>query len=265
MQYSTPQFIRDPDQVRRILRGWRGAGATIALAPIRGGFHDGHHGLLEAAHRQASRVVVSCFGEPDVAQATLLNQAKCDLVFAPPMRASSTTISTAAAGLLDQGQLDQTTMRNVQLINQVQPDIAIFGEKDWQHLVAIRRAVRDLSLPVGIVSAPTIREDDGLAISLRNAGLTAQQRVIAPTLHKVLTASAGLIALGQPVDQVAAATHRFLSEAGFDSVHYVAARRAHDLAKFATFDPAKPARLLAAVQLGRVRLSDNVPIARASP
>ena len=263
MQYCTPQIIRDSDQLRRVLRGWRGAGTTVALAPVVGGIHDGHLGVLETAKRQASRVVVSFFGDPDVGQATLLNQAECDLIFAPESFAIDTSVATKGTGLIDQAPLDQATTRFVRLINQVQPDIAVFGEKDWQQLVAIRQVVRDLSLPVGIVSAPTVREDDGLTVSTRNGQLTAEQRVIAPVLHKVLSASAGLIARGNPVDQVTAATERFLSESGFDSVHYVSARRAHDLAPVTTFDPAKPARFLAAVQLGRVRLTDNVPITHA--
>lgn len=264
MQYSTPQIIRDSDQLRRILRGWRGAGTTIALAPLMGGFHDGHLGLLETARRHASRVVVSLFGEIDVAQATLLDRESCDLIFAPQTLEMETRVNTSGANLVDQRILDDMTTSIVRLMNQVQPDIAVFGEKDWQQLVAIRQVARDLALPVGIVSTATVREDDGLAISMRNAQLTAKERMIAPMLMKVLTASAGLIAQGNPVDQVTAATHRFLSEAGFDRVDYVSARRAYDLAPFDTFDPATPSRFLGAVQLGRVRLTDNVPIARVS-
>ena len=265
MEFSTPQIVRDTDQLRRIVRGWRGTGSTVALAPILGSPHDGHLGLSETARRHAARVIVSASGTMDMAQATLLGRAECDLIFVPnPEPESATRICVNASGLGDQTALDATTTRLTRLLGQVQPDIAVFGEKDWLQLVAIRQAVRDLALPVGIVSAATVREKDGLALSTRNASLSAEDRVTAPTLNKVLTASAGLIAQGNPVDQVAAATQRFLAESGFTSVEYVTVRRAYDLAPVTEFSPAKPARLFAAAHLGSVRLSDNVPIQRVS-
>lgn len=260
MQIVTPQIVTDTDQLRRILRGWRGAGASVALAPTMGNFHDGHAALIETARRHASRVVVSVFGGIDLSRASLLDRDACDLVFAPEDARGSTHVQVTPSGIGTRPELDRMTTSLARLFNQVQPDVAVFGEKDWVQLVTIRRMVRDLAMPVGVVSSATIREEDGLAVSTRNRMLTARERVTAPTLHKVLTASAGLIARGASVQQVIGATRRFLAESGFDAVHHVSARRASDLVPLERFDPAKPARLMAAVQLGRVRLSDNVPI-----
>jgi len=146
--------------------------------------------------------------------------------------AVSTSLRTVPDDLEDQAALDERLTSFARLFNQVQSDIVVFGEKDWQQLIAVRQMVRDLALPVGIVSSATVRASDGLALSSR------------------------------PVDQVVAASRRFLSESGFDDVHYLTARRAYDLAPISSFNPMKPARLIGSVQLGRVTLTDNVPIAR---
>ncbi len=261
MQSSIPQIVRDTNQLRRLLRDWRRDGGTIALAPINGGPHDGHTGLLETAKRHARKVIVSVFDDVDMTQAALLGRTSCDLIFAPQSITGKTRVKVAPAGSGDKVSLDTKTTQIARLFGQVQPDIAVFGERDWFQLVTLRQMVKDLALPIRIVSAPTIREKDGLAVSSRNALLTPEDRVIAPTLHKVLTASAKLLALGNPIESVTAATYKFLSESNFSSVEYVMVLRAYDLAPISTFNPAKPARLAGAVQLGRVRLTDNVPIA----
>jgi pantoate--beta-alanine ligase len=265
MAHSTPQIVRETDQLRRLLRGWRDTGDTIALVPLFGELHQGHSGVLEAARRHAAHVVVGVSSNNDsaIAQAAQLDRSICDLVFAPGAAQTSTHLHGADFGLGNQDALDARTTQVARMFGQVQPNIAVLGERDWVQLVAIRQMVRDLALPVGIVSAATVREKDQLAISSRNTVLTPQQRVIAPTLNKVLTACAGLIAQGGPVGQVVDATRKVLSESGFSSVDYVAARRAHDLAPIPNFDPAKPARLFAAVRLGTVQLTDSVPITRA--
>lgn len=261
MQISTSEIITDPDQLRRVMRGWRADGETVALAPIKSGLHDGHLSLVETASKLASRVVVASFGGIDPGRAMMLDRTPCDLIFAPTALSETTLITVHAPRLGDRSELGAMPTNMVRVFNQVQPDVAVFGEKDWQQLVTMRRIARDLDIPVRIVSTATMREDDGLAISSRNSLLSAEQRAVAPTLNKVLNATAGMMALGQPVETVVAATHRFLSESGFRKVEYVAARRAHDLAPITSFDAATPARLFAAVQLGGVRLTDNVPIA----
>lgn len=261
MQSSIPQIVRDTDQLRRLLRGWRKTGETIALAPMMGEPHDGHFSVLETAKRHAGKVIVSVFDDVDMTQAVLLGRAACDLIFAPQSVTGSTRVQVTHTDLVDRSSLEAITTKFARLFGQVQPDIAVFGERDWLQLITVRQMVKDLALPVGIVSAPTIREKDGLAISSRNAMLTPEERAIAPTLHKVLTASAKLLSRGNPVESVTAATHKFLTESNFTSVEYVTALRAYDLTPISTFSPAKPARLFGAVQLGRVRLTDNVPIA----
>jgi len=261
MQVSIPQIIRDTDQVRRLLRSWRKEGETIALASVKGGPHGGHLGLLETAHRHASKVVVSVSDNFDMTQAALLGRASCDLIFAPYIPPHMTMIRGVWCGMGDMDAREKVATNVARLFGQVQPDVAVFGERDWLELAMIRQMVRDLEFPIGIVSSATVRDEDGLAISSQTELLTEEERNIAPTLYKVLTASAKLIARGSLVGPVTQATQKFLSESGFSSVDYVSVRRAHDIGRITRFDPAKPARLFASVQLGRVRLTDNVPIA----
>lgn len=265
MTGPTPQIVRDTDQIRRLLRGWRGNGDTIVLVPLTDAPHHGHSGLLDTARRHAKRVVVSVFDPADLTQTAEIGRDGCDLIFASGAAPESTRISTAGTGPGDQDAIDAHTTLIARVFGQVQPDLAVIGEKDWQQLVAIRQMVRDLALPVGIVSAATMREPDGLAMSSATARMSGAERALAPTLHKVLTASAELIAQGNPVDQVVAATGKFLTDSGFSSVRYIAARRAHDLAPITRFNAARPARLFAAVTLGEGELADNVPIRRATP
>ncbi len=262
MQFSSAQIVRDTDQLRRIVRGWRGAGSTIAVVPFNQPRHDGHRSLIDAAKQHATRTIICVRAGLDLTQPTVINSDASDLIFAPEEPTGSTRVQGEDDQLEDQAALDGRLTFVARLLNQVQPDIAVFGEKDWQQLVAVRRMARDLALPVGIVSSATVREDDGLALSLRTSELTPEQRVVAPTLFKVMTATAALIADGEPVEQVVAASRRFLSKSGFDRVHYLTARRAYDLAPISIINAKKPGRLLGCVQLGRVRLIDNVPIAR---
>lgn len=260
MQASLPQIVRDTDQLRRLLRSWRGAGATIALAPLGNRCHEGHVRVIETAKRHAARVVVSLSGEMDAVGLSHLAGASCDLIFAPDTAQPGTQINLMANDLGDAEALNSLATTTLRLLNQVQPDSAVLGERDWQQLVSIRQMVRDLAIPVGIVSAPTLRESDGLAISAENADLTPEERQIAPTLHKTLTASAALINQGQPIDQVLGASERFLRASGFSTVDYLTARRAYDLAPLDGFSRTTPARLLCAARLGSVRLTDNVAI-----
>ncbi len=260
MQASLPQIVRDTDQVRRLLRGWRGAGSTVALAALGNRCHEGHVRLIETGKRHATRVMVAISGELDAASLSQLAGASCDLIFAPTPAPATTQINLSAKDLGDGDALDAMATAMARLINQVQPDVAIIGERDWQQLVSVRQMVRDLAMPVGIVSAPILREADGLAVSTGNAELTPEERQIAPTLHKTMTASAALIVRGQPIDQVLAASGRFLEASGFSNIDYFTARRAFDLAPLDGFSRTTPARLLCAAHLGSVRLTDNVAI-----
>jgi pantoate--beta-alanine ligase len=143
------------------------------------------------------------------------------------------------------------------LLVQCAPDVAIFGEKDYQQLLVIRRMARDLDLPTEILGAPTVREPDGLALSSRNVYLTPEQRARAPRLNQSLRDAAERLRGGAAVNDVEAATLAFLAETGFDPVDYVEVRDADDLSRLGPGPIEGPARILAAARLGRARLIDN--------
>jgi pantoate--beta-alanine ligase len=145
------------------------------------------------------------------------------------------------------------------LLNQVQPDVALFGEKDYQQLLVVRRMARDLDLPVEIAPGPTVREADGLALSSRNAYLTPAERATAASLNRVLADAARRAAAGEAVAEVESDAAAALLHAGFEKVDYVAVRRADDLSAFEGAVDA-PARVLAAAWLGKTRLIDNLAL-----
>ncbi len=146
------------------------------------------------------------------------------------------------------------------LLIQAEPNVAVFGEKDYQQLLVIRRMVRDLDLPVEIIGAPTSREPDGLARSSRNAYLSETERALAGRLNLVLTAMAGALAAGVPVEAAEAAALQGLRDIGIKDVDYVEARGADDLGRLGPGPVHSPARVLAAVRIGSTRLIDNVAV-----
>jgi pantoate--beta-alanine ligase len=146
------------------------------------------------------------------------------------------------------------------LLLQALPDIALFGDKDYQQFVLIRRLVADLNIPVDIIGVETVREPDGLALSSRNAYLSADERAQAPALYRAITAAAKSIAAGEPIAAATAAAQAQILAAGFSKVDYVEARHAESLAPLTT--KTEPGRVLAAAQLGRARLIDNIAIPR---
>lgn len=146
------------------------------------------------------------------------------------------------------------------LFNQALPDVAVFGEKDWQQLTMIRRMVRDLDMPVRILGVPTFREADGLAMSSRNRYLTPEERRIAGKLNKALAGAAAYVARGAPAEAASEAAAQALREAGFAKIDYLEVRDAENLAPVKVWDPARPARIFAAAHLGKARLIDNLPI-----
>lgn len=282
-----PETVRTGSALRDVVGDWRRAGDLVAVVPTMGALHEGHLSLVRAARRRARRVVATIFLNPkqfaanedlgayprnEAQDVAMLGSAGCDLVFAPPVESMypegfSTTVSVSGAtealcGAHRPGHFDGVTTVVCKLLNLAQADFAVFGEKDWQQLVTIRRMVSDLEIPVRIVSAPIIREKDGLAMSSRNAYLGDSQRKIAARLNRVLFAAAEHIATGAPVSNVLEAGNLALLEAGFDSVDYLEARNATSLESLEEFDPSFEARLFAAVRLGRTRLIDNVAIER---
>lgn len=249
-----------------------------------GALHDGHVALARRASRRADRVAASIFVNPTqfaagedfaryprdlAADRQLLGEAGAHLVFAPPVGAMypdgfTTSIQLAgpaAAGLEDRARPDHfagVATIVCKLLNQCAPDLAVFGEKDWQQLQVVRRAVRDLDLPIRIVAAPTMREADGLAMSSRNRYLTAEERALAPILHQTLLTSAADIRAGGPITAILQRGRGTIASAGF-VLDYLEARHGETLAPVIGRGGA-PSRLLVAARLGRTRLIDNVAL-----
>ena len=281
----TIPVVHDAAALRVAVAGWRSAGQRIALVPTMGALHAGHVALVEAARASADRVVVTIFVNPmqfapgedftayprdlDADRARVAT-AGADLVYAPELPdmyppGFCTTVSLggpAAAGLED--RFRPTHFAGVativtKILLQTLPDVALFGEKDWQQLKVIQQLVRDLDLPVGVQGRPTVREADGLAMSSRNAYLDAAERARASALHRILAGCAAALGQRASPEQSLAEARGMIEEAGF-SLDYLDVREADTLA---IWDGAsnRSGRLLAAARLGRTRLIDNVEIA----
>jgi pantoate--beta-alanine ligase len=278
-------IIRTVAGLRERVRAWRAAGEAVGLVPTMGALHEGHLSLVRRARQEAGRVLASVFVNPtqfapgedferyprdEAGDAALLASAGCDLLYAPQPGeiyppGFSTTVTVAGVSEPLDGQARPTHFAGVatvvaKLLIQAAPDVAVFGEKDWQQLQVIRRLVRDLDLPVRIVGAATVREADGLAMSSRNAYLTAPQRAVAGRLNVILAEAARALAGGEDVAPTEAKAIAALTEAGFDSVDYVEAHGAEDLRRMGPGPVDGPARLLAAARLGKTRLIDNLPV-----
>lgn len=251
-----------------------------------GALHEGHRSLVRLARARADRVVASVFVNPrqfgpaedfaayprqEQADGAALAEEGCDLLFAPGADAMyppgfATTVSVAGVsepldGAARPGHFAGVATVVAKLLIQCAPDVAVFGEKDYQQLLVIRRLVRDLDLPVEVLGAPIARAPDGLALSSRNAYLSEAERARAPAMHGALVGAASALARGAPVADVETEGREALEVAGFTDVDYFAA---HDAGTLAPCDPGplvRPARVLAAARLGRTRLIDNVAAA----
>ena len=277
------QTIHDRAALHQALKLFRDAGETIALVPTMGALHDGHLALVADARRRADRVVVSIFVKPRQfghnedfdayprraeADSAKLDAAGVDLLWMPSvdeMYPAGFATNISVAGLPDRlcgaarpGHFDGVATVVAKLFNQVRPDIAIFGEKDWQQLAIIRRMAADLDMALDIVGFPTQREDDGLALSSRNAYLTDAERAAAIALPRALGHAARALEAGQDSAAALAAVAPALLKAGFSAVDYV------ELVDAVTLEPVqtivRPARLLAAARIGKARLIDNLPV-----
>jgi pantoate--beta-alanine ligase len=280
---SSPPVDRTVADIRRRVAAWRQASERIALVPTMGALHEGHFALVRKARDLADRVVVSVFVNPtqfaptedlesyprnEDADRAALARLGVDAVFAPSVEdiypagfATSVAVAGPAEGLETEFRphfLPGVATVVAKLLIACAPDSAIFGEKDYQQLLVIRRMVTDLGIPVAIIAHPTVREADGLALSSRNAYLSPEERQIAPGLHKSLSRAAAAIRAGAPIERVLSAAGADLRVAGF-RVDYVDARNAETLAPI--IDPkSEPLRLLAAAWLGKTRLIDNIPV-----
>lgn len=283
----TPSRLRTVADLRRLVRAWRAEGLRIGLVPTMGALHAGHLSLVETAKGRADRVVASIFVNPtqfgagedlaayprdengDVAK---LAAAGCDAVYLPTPAAmypdgfaTTVTVARIAEGLC--GTFRPTHFAGVatvvtKLLTQAQPDVAVFGEKDYQQLAVIRRLVRDLDLPVEVLGGATMREADGLAMSSRNAYLNTEERRIAPALYRELSRAAARLNGGEGTMTVLREGIQALQEAGFVEVQYLELRDAATLAPLQDMQAAE-GRLLAAAMLGKTRLIDNVAVVRA--
>jgi pantoate--beta-alanine ligase len=277
------EIVRTVADLRARVRAWREAGATVGLVPTMGALHDGHLALVRQVGALTDRGCISLFVNPtqfgpnedytiyprdESSDAAKLTALGADMLFAPdaeemyPEGAVTRVCVTGLADMLEgehrPGFFTGVATIVCKLLLQVLPDIAVFGEKDYQQLLVIRRMVTDLWIPTRIEAVPTVREADGLALSSRNAYLTPEQRQVAPTLHRTLDAVASGVASGADAVDRAEWGEAELLRAGFDAVDYVAVRDAETLALWQ--GPTRPGRVLAAARLGSTRLIDNVPL-----
>ncbi|SEV98752.1 pantoate--beta-alanine ligase [Luteibacter sp. 329MFSha] len=278
------QTVTDAAALRATIRGWRSAGQNVGFVPTMGNLHAGHHSLLKLARARADRVVASVFVNPTqfgpgedferyprtLAQDQAgLAEAGCDILFAPEVAtmypfgpAASVSIhvpviTDTLEGAHRPGHFDGVATVVAKLFSLVQPDIAVFGQKDFQQLKVIERMVADLSLSVKVMSAPTLRDEDGLAMSSRNQYLSPQERARAPQIYATLTQMRELFRQGHAWQALEQAARARLERAGFVP-DYVAIRRADDLGEPAG-DEREGLVALVAARLGSTRLIDNLP------
>lgn len=281
---SRPYVARTVASLRRALSPYREAHQHIALVPTMGALHRGHLALVAEARRLAKRVVVSVFVNPTqfaphedfgsyprgfAADLVALTETGADLVWAPAAEAMyppgfATRIEPAGAalaGLEDKFRphfFGGVATVVTKLLVQIMPDVALFGQKDYQQLRMITQLTKDLDLPIKVIGIPTVRERDGLALSSRNLYLSADERQLAPTLYRVLTESAARIKEGEPIARVTTAGRQKLTRAGFE-LDYFEARHALTLAPVESLKDGS-IRLLVAAKLGKTRLIDNIAV-----
>ncbi|WP_417617309.1 pantoate--beta-alanine ligase [Parasphingorhabdus sp.] len=277
------QIVRQLDPLRDALAEFRKAGSRIGLVPTMGALHAGHMRLVEVAMEQCDAVVASIFVNPtqfgegedldayprqEAADAALLEAAGVELLWAPTADQmypagyatiiSVGGISDGLCGAARPGHFDGVATVVAKLFNQVRPDAAFFGEKDYQQLAVIRRMACDLDFTHDIVGVQTVRDPDGLALSSRNAYLTKEQRTNAVALPDAMRDAAGAIAAGGNVATILEEAKSRLLASGFHKIDYLELRDANTLAVLDDFT--QPARLFAAAHIGRTRLIDNIPV-----
>jgi len=277
---NTFKAIKD---LRSAVADWRSAGEKTVLVPTMGALHEGHLSLVRLARKTGERIIVSIFVNPaqfaphedfdsyprehekDLEHLAVLD---VDLVFMPPRDevypedfSTHVTVEGLSEGLCGASRphfFGGVATVVAKLLNQCRPDVAIFGEKDYQQLLVIRRMARDLDMDVEILGGPIVREADGLAMSSRNAYLTPGERKNAPRLYRTIYEISEAIAAGKSTHELLEEGRKRLQQAGFD-VDYLEVRNAENLAPIEA-RVKEPARVLAAAMLGKTRLIDNVAV-----
>lgn len=273
--------------VREHVHGWRREGLRIAFVPTMGNLHAGHVSLIEAARRHGQRFIASIFVNPmqfgpneDFAHyprtpredERMLSDAGCSLMFMPDVaeiypngaeratRVEVPVLSRVLEGEFRPGHMEGVSTVVAKLFHIVEPDVAVFGEKDFQQLTVIRRMVAELCMPVEIVGAPTVRHADGLAMSSRNQYLTPAERALAPKIYEALQVAAARLQAGDTdFTGIERAGFQALERAGFQS-EYFSVRQAHDLSTATA--AARHLVILTAARIGKARLIDNVQVRR---
>lgn len=275
--------VRGVRDLRRRIDAWRDAGESVALAPTMGALHAGHLALVTRGKALADRVVASIFVNPaqfapnedfahyprdEAGDAAKLLAVGCDLLYAPPVEeiyppgfGTTVTAGAIAEGLCGRfrpGHFAGVATVVTKLLQQSEVDVALFGDKDYQQLQVVRRVVRDLDIPVQIEGVPTVRDQDGLALSSRNAYLSRVDRAIAPTIYRALSEAARRVKSGTEIATALADAHAELKRSGFSRIDYLEAVDAEGLEPLARAD--RPGRILVALWLGETRLIDNVAL-----
>ncbi len=278
-------IVRTVADLRSVTATWRREGKRFALVPTMGALHEGHLSLVRLARARAGRVVASLFVNPrqfaahedldiyprdEAGDAALLASAGCDILFAPAPGeiyppGFSTSVSVGAVSEPLEGAVRSHFFGGVatvvtKLLLQALPDIAVFGEKDYQQLLVIKRLTRDLDIPVEIIGGETVREADGLAMSSRNAYLAPAERAIAGRLNAILREGARALERRSDIETTEAELKQHIVAAGFSKIDYVSVRDAEDLTPLPHATVDRPARLLAAAWVGATRLIDNMPV-----
>jgi pantoate--beta-alanine ligase len=276
-------IVRTVTELRERVGAWRKENQSIALIPTMGSLHAGHLSLMQLGREQSNKVVATIFVNPlqfspsedfetypreendDVRK---LIDEDVDLLFAPDVKemyqtGATTTINVG--GLTDSlcavsrpGFFDGVATVVTKLLLQALPDVAIFGEKDYQQLLVIKRLVADLDIPVEIIGGPTIRELDGLALSSRNVYLDPKARSIAPAIYNILNRYASAISKGNDIEKCLKLAKKDIQDAGFGKIDYLDLRNEQTLQRCTTKE--EPSRLFAAVWLGSTRLIDNISV-----
>jgi len=281
------EVIRDTGALRALQARWRQAGESVGLVPTMGALHAGHMALVKAARAECDRVIVTIFvnptqfgptedldAYPDTFEAdlALLRAEGTDVCFAPArdvIYPQGFATKVVVAGLTEPlcgttrpGHFDGVTQVVAKLLNLGAADRAYFGQKDWQQLAVVRQMARDLNFATEIAGVPTVRAEDGLALSSRNAYLSAAERAIAPSLNRIIRNAAAQIARGHGAQGVCAAAVQDVLNAGFRKVDYLECRDAATLELVERPAPGQ-ARVFVAAKLGKARLIDNVAVGKA--